>query len=53
VVRRAHAAGYLREARIVFCSGGYLEEREAQAREFAGSGFLAKPFTIESLMATI
>lgn len=53
VVARARAAGLDQGTRIIFCSGGYVEERQSQALQFPGSTFLSKPFTIKQLMVTI
>ena len=53
VVRRARSAGLLGATRIVFCSGGYVEERQSQALQFPGSVFIAKPFTIKKLLTTV
>jgi CheY-like chemotaxis protein len=53
VVAQARAEGSLRNARIVFCTGGFVEERSLLAAQFRGSRFISKPFAIKSLLACI
>jgi DNA-binding response OmpR family regulator len=53
MVERARATGYLRKTRVIFCTGGYVQERSAQALQIPGSRFMAKPFTIKKLLDTI
>ena len=53
MAERACAAGWLRSQSIVFCTGGDIEERQKLAEEFPGSRFIAKPFAIKGMVATI
>lgn len=53
VVERARAAGRLSQTRVVFCTGGYVEERMAKSRQFPNSGFMSKPFSIKQLLTTV
>lgn len=53
VVTRARAAGYIPKTRIVFCTGGCVEERLPKSQQFPGSYFVSKPFTMKKLLTTI
>lgn len=53
VVDRARAAGCLGRTRVVFCTGGYVQERLQRSIQFSESHFIAKPFTIEKLLSTV
>ena len=53
VAERARALNCLQGARIVFCTGGDIEERRIKAQQFPGSQLLAKPFAVKGLLTTV
>ncbi|MCX6922549.1 MAG: response regulator [Verrucomicrobia bacterium] len=53
VVASASASGWLRNTRIVFCTGRRGEEYRLRAARFPGSSFLRKPYTMSDLMKCI
>jgi CheY-like chemotaxis protein len=53
VMALAQASGWLRNTRIVFCTGSGSEEYRQRAARLSGSSFLWKPFTLQDLVQCI